>query len=235
VLIVDRDPAIRLLVRRHLTAAGYRVHGIEPGPPLSEFMCKTGPDLVILDYDDAECGGREAIRSMREISAVPILALSIGNDENTTVDALNSGADDCIRKPFGIKELLARVNNALRRRALEQGKPALIVSGDLEIDLIHRKVRSGGRNVRLARKPYEVLRVLTENAGKVSSHEMIMRAVWGDGSIDRLGYLRLAIRQLRRQLEADPAHPAHIVTEPRVGYRLVVATGGQAPRPDLAS
>ena len=151
---------------------------------------------------------------------MPILALSASGDEDAAARALDYGADDYVQKPFRLKELLARVTNALRRRSLEQGKPARVVSGDLEIDLLHRRVHLHGEAVHLRRKSYEVLRVLAEKAGQVLSHSEILSAVWGAGCADRTAYLRVAIRELRLKLEADPAHPRHIVTETHVGYRL---------------
>lgn len=170
---------------------------------------------------------------MRELSPIPVLALSERGDEDSTVAALVSGADDYIRKPFGVKELLARVKNALRRRARERGDSAQLVTGDLEIDLLHRRVRSHGRDVHLSVKPYEVLRVLAEGAGKALTHEEILCAVWGRNRADRIQYLRLAIRELRSKLEVDPAHPRYILTETGVGYRLEVrqrgAHGAQGP------
>ena len=222
VLIIDDDPAIRRMLRRAMTAAGYQVQDIAPGGGALECIADRQIDLLILDIDPPAGGGPEAVRIVRELSAIPILALSVRGDEESTVDALDSGADDYIRKPFGIKELLARAKNALRRRARQRGKPAQLVSGDLEVDLVHRRVRSRGREVRLPAKPYEVLRVLVEGDGKVLTHKEILRAVWGARRVDCVQYLRLAIRKLRRKLEADPAHPRHILTETCVGYRLDV-------------
>ena len=222
VLIIDDDPAIRRMLRRAMTAAGYQVQDIAPGGGALEWIAERQIDLLILDIDPPAGGGPEALRIVRKLSAVPILALSFRGDEDSTVDALDTGADDYIRKPFGIKELLARAKNALRRRARQRGKPAQLVTGDLEVDLVHRRVRSRGREVHLPAKPYEVLRVLIEGDGKVLTHKDILRAVWRARRVDRVQYLRLAIRELRRKLEADPAHPRHILTETRVGYRLDV-------------
>jgi two-component system KDP operon response regulator KdpE len=138
------------------------------------------------------------------------------------VTALDTGADDYVQKPFGMEELLARVRVLLRRRAREQGKPAqVVVSGDLEIDLLHRRVRLRGQEIHLEVKPYEVLKMLAEGAGRVLTHEEILRAVWGARRAERL-HLRIAIWYLRRKLEADPAHPRYIRTETGVGYRLEV-------------
>jgi len=215
------------LLRRGLTAAGYRVQDIAPGRGPPGCIAERQFDLLILDIDPPAGGGPEAIRFVRKLSPIPILALSVRGDEDSAVDALESGADDYIRKPFWIRELLARVKNALRRRVREQGKPAKIVTGDLEIDLLHRRIRSRGREVHLPAKPYAVLRVLAEGTGKVVTHKEILHAVWGVRRVDRVQYLRLAIRQLRRELEADPAHPRHILTETRIGYRLEVQPGSE--------
>jgi two-component system, OmpR family, KDP operon response regulator KdpE len=222
VLIIDEDPAVRRLLHRGLKAAGYRVQDIEPAFGVLGCIAKYQCDLLILDIDVPAGGGTEAIRMARACSSVPILALSCRDDEDAAVGALDSGADDYIRKPFGVKELLARVGSALRRRAREQGQPAHLVTGGLEIDLLHRRIRSRGHDVHLAVKPYAVLRELAEKAGKVLTHEELLRAVWGERCVDRIPYLRVAIRELRRKLEDDPTHPQYIITETRVGYRLEV-------------
>ena len=230
ILVVDEDPAIRLLLRRGLNAAGYRVRDAAPAQTEPGFLAKPEFDLLILDIDAAACGGTETIRNLRQHSAVPIVALSARQDERASVAALDSGADDYVRKPFGREELLARIRNALRRRAAEQGKPVPLNSGDLEIDLLHRRVRRQGQEVKLSAKPYAVLRLLAENAGKVLTHAELLRAVWGERHAGRVPYLRLAIRTLRRQLETDPAHPRILVTETRVGYRFVVHQASEGLR-----
>jgi two-component system, OmpR family, KDP operon response regulator KdpE len=231
VLIIDDDPAIRRMLRRGMIAAGYQAEDMAPGEGALERVAERRFDLLILDIDLPGSTGLAAIRIARDRSPVPIVALSVRDDEDATVDALNSGADDYIRKPFGIKEFLARARNALRRRARERGKPALIVTGDLEIDLLHRRVRSRGHDVHISAKRYEVLRVLAEGAGKALTHKEILRAVWGARGADRVEYLRNAIQELRRKLEADPAHPRHILTETRVGYRLDVRQGPEERGP----
>jgi two-component system KDP operon response regulator KdpE len=222
VLIIDEDPAVRRLLRRGLRAAGYRVQDIEPASGALGCIAKYQFDLLILDIDVPAGGGTEAIRMARACSSAPILALSCRGGEDATVDALDSGADDYIHKPFGTKELLARVGSALRRRAREQGKSAHLVTGGLEIDLLGRRVRSGGHDVHLPVKLYAVLRELAEKAGKILTHEELLRAVWGEQCVHRVQYLRVAIRELRRKLEDDPTHPRYITTETGIGYRLEV-------------
>jgi len=220
ILVIDDDPAIRKLLRRELAAAGYGVDEAEPGRAALRRIGRRQVDLLMLNIDGLSYGGDQAIQEVREFSAVPIVALSARDDEVTAVTALQAGADDVVRNPFSTRELLARVENALRRQAREVGRLSKLVTGDLEIDLLHRRVRSQGREVRLSAKPYAVLRILAEKVGEVVTHEEILREVWGASHTDRVPYLRVAIRELRRKLEVDPTEPRHIHTENRVGYRL---------------
>lgn len=222
VLIIDEDPAIRRLLSRELKSAGYQVADMEPSLGGLAKIVENKSDIVVIDIDSPIYGGPAIIAALRESSPTPLLALSSRGDGDTTVSALESGADDLVLKPFHTGEILARIKNALRRRAREQGKSVHLVSTGLEIDLLHRRVRRDGGEVRLAAKPYEVLRVLAERAGRVRTHQEILRAVWGRRCIGRVEYLRVAIRVLRRQLEPDPTHPRFILTEPRVSYRLEI-------------
>ncbi len=209
------------MLRRGLSTAGYHVRDVEPGPGALECVSARHFDLVVLNIDCPVGGAPEPIRAVRELSPMPILALSVRAKEDAMVKALDTGADDYVQKPFGMEELLARVRALLRRRAREQGRPVQVVagSGDLEIDLLHRRVRSRGHEIHLEGKLYGVLRVLAESADRVLTHEEILRAVWGARRAGRV-QLRMAIWQLRRKLEADPAHPQYILTEIGVGYRF---------------
>lgn len=222
ILVIDEDPGVRRLLRRALTATGYRVQDAQPGVDIASRIAGGVFDLLVLCIDSPDCGGPAAIRVVRDGSSVPIVALSVRGDEETAVQALHLGADDYVQKPFRVNELLARVTNALRRRAQELGRPALVVSDDLEVDLLRRRVCLRGQAVHLPLKSFEVLRVLAESAGKVLTHKQLLCAVWGPRRVDQVAYLRIAIRTLRHKLEADPAHPAHILTETGVGYRLDV-------------
>jgi len=221
VLIVEDDPAIRTLLRRELKAAGYRVCEGEPAGAALQAVTERQFNVLILDIDTPSGGAFNLIRSLRARSHIPIIALSARMDEETAADALNSGADDFVRKPFGMKEALARIRNVLRRRAKEQGKTVEVVAGDLEIDLLRRRVHLRGREVHLSPKLFDVLRLLAEGAGRARTHRELLRAVWGPRQSDRQ-YLRLAIRQLRRKLEQDPGHPKYILTANTIGYRLEV-------------
>jgi two-component system, OmpR family, KDP operon response regulator KdpE len=223
VLVIDNDPAIRRILHQVLTAAGYRVQEVTAGPDAAERIAERNFDLLILDIDQPGAGiGPDLIQIMRNLSQAPILALSVRGDETAAVSALQKGADDYVRKPFGVNELVARVMSALRRRARERGKPPVLVTGNLEIDLLQRRIRQHGQEIHLSVKLYEVLRVLAENPGRVLSHAEILRAVWGGHSAERVEYVRVAVRKLRRQPEADPTSPRYILTEPGIGYRLEV-------------
>jgi two-component system, OmpR family, KDP operon response regulator KdpE len=219
VLVMDQDPAIRLFLRRRLTKAGYSVQDAEP----TEAVCQETIaqfDLLILDLDLPKGSGANLIRSVRDLSEIPVLALSTRNEETAAIAALTSGADDFIRKPFGIEELLARAENALRRRAREKGQHVRLAAGSIEIDLRHRRVYSDGAEIHLPVKEHEVLRALAENADRVVSHSDLLGAVWGSRDLKHLPNLRLVIRALRRKLEPDPDRPQHILTETRIGYCL---------------
>jgi len=220
ILIIDSDRATRILLRRVLTAAGYRVEDNEPGQGALRRMAESEFDLLILDVNSSADRSSDALRMVRELSAMPILILS--TNEDTAVGALERGADDYVCKPLRIKELLARIKNTLRRRAREEGKLSPLVIGDLEIDLLGRRISSCGREVHLPVRLYEVLKVLAEGGGKVLTHEEILGAVWGARRLGRLHYLRVAIQELRRKLEPDPTHPRYILTETGVGYRLAI-------------
>ena len=165
-------------------------------------------------------GGAQLIRRVRKISNIPIVALSASTDENSLVEAIENGADDYVQKPFGIRELLARVHGVLRRAVKERGAPPILVSGDLEVDLVRRRVRYRQRELHLSVKPYEVLRTLVENADKVVTYENIVTAVWGRWLANRVPYVRMAVREIRRLIEDNPGKPLLIVNEPGVGYRL---------------
>jgi two-component system, OmpR family, KDP operon response regulator KdpE len=228
IFIIDGDGATRTLLRRVLTAAGYRVQDGEPGQGAIGRIAESEFDLLILDVNSSADRGSEALPMVRELSAMPVLVLS--TDEDTAVNALDHGADEYVCKPLRIKELLARIKNTLRRRVRQQGKPGPFVIGDLKIDLVSRRISSCGREVHLPVKLYEVLRVLAEGDGKVLTHQEILGAVWGARRLDRVHYLRVAIQELRRKLEPDPAHPQYILTETGVGYRLGPKDAPQAAR-----
>ena len=220
ILVVDDEPPIRRLLRTSLGAQGYDVIEAEDGASALAAIERDKPDLVILDLGLPDINGIEVIRSVRQGSTLPIIVLSVRDDERGKVEALDLGADDYVTKPFGVEELVARIRAALRHRFQAQGERPLFVSGDLAVDLVRRLVRRGGEEVKLSPKEYDLLAELVANAGKVLTHRHILRKVWGPAHTEDAQYLRIFIRNLRHKIEPDPERPHHILTEPGVGYRL---------------
>ncbi len=220
ILVVDDEPPIRRLLRTSLGAQGYDVTEAEDGASALAAIERDKPDLVILDLGLPDLSGIEVIRSVRQGSTLPIIVLSVRDDERGKVEALDLGADDYVTKPFGVEELVARIRTALRHRFQAQGERPLFVSGDLAVDLVRRLVRRGGEEVHLSPKEYDLLAELVANAGKVLTHRHILNKVWGPAHTEDAQYLRVFIRNLRNKLEPDPGRPHHILTEPGVGYRL---------------
>ncbi|MFC3206298.1 response regulator [Aquamicrobium soli] len=219
ILVVDDEPPIRRLLRTSLASQGFQVTEASNGEGALAEAGRSPPDLVILDLGLPDMDGADVIRALREGgNAVPILVLSSRADEHGKVEALDLGADDYVTKPFGTAELFARIRAALRHRLQQKGEPPTFRSGDLEVDLVRRVVCVRGEEVKLTPKEYDILRMLVAHAGKVLTHRMLMREVWG-GETD-VQYLRIYVRQLRQKIEADPERPYHILTETGVGYRL---------------
>ena len=218
VLVIDDEPAIRRLMKTSLAAESYEVVEAATGEEGWATFNRTKPDLVLLDLGLPDIDGKELIRRIRDAGLTPIVVLSIRGDERGKVEALDLGADDYVTKPVGMDELNARLRAALRHRLQQQGEEPIFKSGDLAVDLVRRHVTVKGVEVKLSPKEYELLRVLVMHAGKVLTHQHIMREVWG-GTTD-VQYLRIYVRQLRQKVEADPERPQLIQTESGVGYRL---------------
>ena len=178
------------------------------------------PDVIILDLGLPQMSGTEVTRVLREWTEVPIIILSVREEETEKIAALDAGADDYLTKPFGPGELLARLRAALRRASRQETNPVFTV-GDLSVDLAQRQVRVGGADVQLTPTEYDLLKALVLHAGKVLTHRQIVREVWGGAHYeDALHLLRVNVSNLRRKLETDATRPRFIVTEPGVGYRL---------------
>jgi two-component system, OmpR family, KDP operon response regulator KdpE len=220
ILVVDDEPPIRRLLRTSLTAQGYDVLEASGGQEAIDAVGRDKPDLVILDLGLPDLGGIEVIRVLRQHSSLPIIVLSVRDDERGKVEALDLGADDYVIKPFGVDELVARIRTALRHRFQAQGEKPLFTAGDLAVDLVRRSVKRNGEDVHLSPKEYDLLAELVANAGKVLTHRHILSKVWGPAHTEDAQYLRVFIRNLRGKLEPDPARPQLILTEPGVGYRL---------------
>ena len=220
ILVVDDEPAIRRLLKTSLGAEGYEIEEAATGEAGWTQFNRLKPDLVLLDLGLPDIDGREVIRRIRGEGLTPIIVLSIRSDERGKVEALDLGADDYVAKPVGMDELNARVRAALRHRLQQEGAEPIFTTGDLAVDLVRRHVAVKGQEVKLSPKEYDLLRLLVMHAGKVLTHQMIMREVWGAAT--DVQYLRIYIRQLRHKIEADPERPALIQTEAGVGYRLKV-------------
>ncbi len=219
ILVVDDEPAILRFLRTGLGAQGYLVSEAQGGQAALDALRRSAVDLVILDLGLPDMDGLEVIRQLRKAgSALPVIVLSSRDDERGKVEALDLGADDYVTKPFGIDELFARVRAAQRHRLQQEGERPIFRSGDLTVDLVRRVVTVRGAEVRFAPREYDLLRLLVSHAGKVLTHKLVLREVWG-GDTD-VQYLRIYIRALRQKIEADPERPVHILTETGVGYRL---------------
>jgi two-component system, OmpR family, KDP operon response regulator KdpE len=219
VLVVDDEPQIRRVLRSTLSMQGYVITEARTGEEALEWMRRERPDLVLLDMNMPGMGGVEACREIRRASDAPIIMLTVRNAERDKVAALDAGADDYVVKPFGIDELLARIRAALRRYSPGDALPPF-VSKDLTIDFETRRVTARDRDVHLTPKEYDVLKHLVANQGKPLTHRRLLQAVWGPDYGEETESLRVVINQLRKKLEADPARPKYIVTEPWVGYRF---------------
>lgn len=227
VLVVDDEAQIRHAVRRALRARGYEVALAADGDRALAEAEDFGPDLVVLDLNLPAMDGLEVCRRLRRWSAVPILVLSVREDEADKVAALDLGADDYLTKPFGVDELLARVRALLRRsEPRDASPPPCFRAGDVEIDLGSRTVLRGGEPVRLTRTEWELLDTLALHHGKLLTHRWLLQEVWGEGYGDDVEVLRVFVSQLRKKIEPDARRPSFIVTEPGVGYRW-------AMRPDV--
>lgn len=224
ILVVDDEPQIGRLLKTSLGARGYQVAVASDGQMALDMAASWRPDLILLDLGLPLIDGLEVCRQVRTWSQMPIIVLTVRDAEQDKVAALDLGADDYLTKPFGTDELLARIRVALRHAArLSATEEPVRHFGDLMIDLARRLVIVRGQEVHLTPREYELLRVLAIEAGKVLTHRMLLRAVWGGGYEQDVPTLRVFVTQLRRKIEADPAHPAHILTEPGIGYRFHIS------------
>ncbi len=221
ILVVDDEPQITRVLRTTLNAQGYEIRVANDGETALEIVKDFTPDLVITDLMMPQMNGIELCRRLRKTSQVPILVLSVRGEERSKIEALDSGADDYITKPFSTGELLARVRAALRRApAGTPEQKTKIEAGDFRIDLDARSVRVGEREVRLTPKEFDVLLYMAQHPHKVLTHRAILNAVWGSNSMEQNEYLRVFVGQLRKKLEANASEPKYILTEPWVGYRF---------------
>lgn len=221
VLVIDDEPQIRRFVVAGLEFYGYSVSEADKGVAGLNAVARLRPDLIILDLGLPDMSGLEVLKTVRSWSNVPVIVLSIQADEEQKVELLRSGADDYMIKPFGIAELAARCEAALRRYHKAADKDPVVQTGPLTIDLVSRAVTLGGRHVTLTRKEYQLLHILASHLGLVITHNQLIKELWGNASPDNIQYLRTLVRQLRQKLEANPSQPKLLISESGVGYRLV--------------
>jgi two-component system KDP operon response regulator KdpE len=219
VLIVDDEPQIRRVLLTILTSQGYSVIEAKSGDEALEKIRSEHTDLILLDVNMPGRSGIETCREIREAGDIPVIILSVRDAERDKVQALDSGANDYVVKPFGADELLARVRATLRRSAPLGSLPSF-VSNDLNIDFEKRSIALRGKTVRLTPKEFELLYYLVANQGKPLPHRRMLQAVWGPDYGQETEYLRVFINQLRKKIELDPRHPRYIHTEPWIGYRF---------------
>lgn len=221
ILIVDDEPQLRRVMRTALAANGYEPYEARTGEEAIEVLREFDPDVILLDMNMPGMGGMAACRQMRTASEVPIIVLSVRDSEGDKIAALDAGADDYITKPFSINELMARIRANLRRLPgqAEQLQP-IVVSDELTVDPSARQVIAHGRTVRLTPKEFDLLQYLLSNANKPVAHRKLLQTLWGPEYGEEVEYLRVFVSQLRKKIEANPAQPRYIVTEPWVGYRF---------------
>ncbi len=220
ILVVDDEKAIRRFLQTSLTANGYTVFEAANGTEALTAVVNHRPDVVILDLGLPDMEGTEVTVRLREWTRLPIIILSVRGQETDKITALDAGADDYLTKPFSVGELMARIRVVLRRVANNDHTDSVFTTDGLEIDLARRLVKVGGQEVQLTPTEYDLLRALVRHAGKVLTHQHLLREVWGMGYEAEAHLLRVNISNLRRKLEQNPARPHYILTEPGVGYRL---------------
>ncbi len=220
ILVIDDEEQIRRLLRVALEGHEYQIDEAALGQDGLRQAATFHPDLIILDLGLPDLDGVTVLARIREWSQVPVIMLTVQEDENEKIKALDAGADDYVTKPFSMGELLARIRVALRHAAKTEDEPVIVV-GDLSVDLAHRLVTIKGDEVKLTPIEYDILKNLAIYAGRVLTHKQLLCKIWGKEYQNETHYLRVYIGHLRRKIEQDATQPRYIITEPGVGYRLV--------------
>jgi two-component system KDP operon response regulator KdpE len=220
ILVVDDETQITRVLRTSLSAQNYDVRVANDGDMALEVMKDWTPHLVITDLGMPNLDGVGLCRRIRQVSEVPIIVLSVREQDRVKVEALDAGADDYVTKPFSMNELLARVRAHLRHVAPQEAQIKVIDVGDFHIDLEARLVTVRGNEIRLTPKEFDLLIHLAQHSGKVITHRNLLAAIWGPNSTEQPEYLRVFVGQLRKKIELDPSTPKYLLTEPWVGYRF---------------
>jgi len=229
ILVVDDEPQIRRSLQINLANKNYAVETAASGEEALEAMARRKPDVVIVDLVLPSIDGIELTRRIREQSSIPIIVLSAIGDERKKVEALESGADDYVTKPFGMDELAARIRSALRRTIMLSGSEPVFRSGDLSVNFERRDVRLNNNPVKLTPTEFDLLKYMIQHIGKVLTHRTLLTAIWGEAYADQAQYLRVFIGQLRKKLERNTARPRYILTDPCVGYRFAHDVQEESP------
>ncbi|WP_327725123.1 response regulator transcription factor [Streptomyces europaeiscabiei] len=222
VLVVEDDPQLVRALVINLQARQYGVDAAPDGATALRLAAARQPDVVLLDLGLPDMDGVDVIKALRGWARVPILVLSARRASDEKVAALDAGADDYITKPFSMDELLARLRAAVRRTEDTALAPeaTLVETDDFTIDLLAKKVRRDGHDVRLTPTEWHLLEILVTNPGRLITQKQLLQEVWGASQSNKTNYLRVYMAQLRRKLEADPSHPRYLITEPGMGYRF---------------
>jgi two-component system KDP operon response regulator KdpE len=218
-LIIDDEVQIRRLLRVVLEGENYQVHQAETGQQGLMEIATRKPDVILLDLGLPDLEGLEVLKRLREWSEAPVIVLTVRDDVQEKVAALDSGADDYVTKPFNTPELLARLR-AAQRKSRPQEEISVLKNGDLVVDLTARVVTRAGREIKLTATEYALLRLFVKHPGRVLTHRYILREIWGPKSEEHRQYLRVYVTHLRQKIEADPARPSLISTQPGIGYRF---------------
>ena len=220
ILIVDDESQIRKILRITLESDGYKVIESENGKDGIIQAATSHPNLIILDLGLPDQDGFSVLQEIRTWSSLPVMILSVRNSEEDIVKALDLGADDYLTKPFYTAELLARVRAGLRRASQVQ-ESSIFMNGSIKIDLVSRTVQKNDEEIKLTATEYSLLILLAKNLGKVLTHQLILKEVWGQSYVEQSQSLRVFVGQLRKKIEDDPAHPKMIITESGIGYRMI--------------
>lgn len=218
-VIIDDEVQIRRLLRVALESENYQVHEAETGQLGLVEIANRKPAVILLDLGLPDIDGLQVLKRLREWSEAPVIVLTVRNDEQEKVAALDAGAEDYVTKPFSTPELLARLR-AAQRKTRPAEEISVFKHGDLMVDLTARVVTRGGHEVKLTATEYALLRLFVKNPGRVLTHRYILREIWGPKSEEHRQYLRVYVTHLRQKIETDPTHPRLIKTEQGIGYRF---------------
>lgn len=222
ILVLEDDPAMQSFLTTLLNSQQYQVLSFSAGLPALQRLVSQPAALILLDLGLSDMDGQLWLQQLRSWCDTPVIVISARHSEQDKVQALDNGANDYVTKPFSAAELMARVRANLRKVALSQ---QLFVFGDVQLDPISRTVQRAGQQVHLTKTEYDILLLLMRHCDKVLTHNQILTQVWGKAYVGRPEYVRVHMAQLRQKLEANPAAPSYLKTEPGVGYRLIANTG----------